>query len=67
MRSPAAPADIFSRIPVENIYRVFPKTLIGAVTMVIGITLMGFIGTYVQIGGETNTWGILIALFTAVV
>lgn len=56
---------IFSRIPVENIYRVFPKTLIGAVTMVIGITLMGFIGTYVQIDGEISTYGILIALFTA--
>ena len=58
---------LFSKIPVENIYKVFPKALIGAVTMVIGITLMGFIGTYVQIGGETNTWGILIALFTAIV
>ena len=58
---------LFSRIPVENIYKVFPKALIGAVTMVIGITLMGFIGTYVQIGGETNTWGIVIALFTALV
>lgn len=58
---------IFSRIPVENIYKVFPKALIGAVTMVIGITLMGFIGTYVQIGGETNIWGVVIALFTAIV
>ena len=58
---------VFKRIEVENIYRVFPPALIGAVTMVIGITLMGFIGTYVQIGGESNTWGILIALFTAVV
>lgn len=58
---------VFTKIPVENIYKVFPKALIGAVTMVIGITLMGFIGTYVQIGGETNTWGILIALFTAIV
>ena len=58
---------IFTKIPVENIYKVFPKALIGAVTMVIGITLMGFIGTYVQIGGETSTWGVLIALFTAIV
>lgn len=58
---------IFTRIPVENIYRVFPKALIGAVTMVIGITLMGFIGTYVQIGGESSIWGILIALFTALI
>ena len=58
---------IFTRIPVENIYKIFPKALIGAVTMVIGITLMGFIGTYVQIGGETSIWGILIALFTSIV
>lgn len=58
---------IFMKVPVENIYKVFPKTLIGAVTMVIGITLMGFIGTYVQIGGEANTWGILIALATAII
>ena len=58
---------IFSRIPVENIYRVFPKALIGAVTIVIGITLMSFIGTYVQVGGESNIWGILTALFTALV
>lgn len=58
---------IFTRISVENIYKVFPKALIGAVTAVIGITLMGFIGTYVQIGGEASTWGIVIALFTAVI
>lgn len=58
---------IFSKVPVDRIYEVFPKALIGAVTMVIGITLMGFIGTYVQVGGETNIWGILIALFTAIV
>ena len=56
---------IFSKVPVDHIYYVFPKALIGAVTMVIGITLMGFIGTYTQIGGETNIWGVLIALFTA--
>lgn len=58
---------VFTKVPVDNIYKVFPKALIGAVTMVIGITLMGFIGTYVQIGGETNTWGILIALITAII
>lgn len=58
---------IFTKVPVENIYKVFPKALIGAVTMVIGITLMGFIGTYVQIGGEASGWGILIALVTAII
>ena len=56
---------VFTRISVENIYKIFPKALIGAVTMVIGITLMGFIGTYVKINGETSQWGIMIALFTA--
>ncbi|MBR3333406.1 MAG: hypothetical protein IKG23_03880 [Clostridia bacterium] len=58
---------IFSRIPVEKIYRIFPKTLIGAVTIVIGITLMSFIGSYVQIDGADNIWGTLVALFTALV
>lgn len=58
---------IFTKIPVEDIFRVFPKSLIGAVTMVIGITLMGFIGTYVQIGGEVSAWGVMIALFTSLV
>lgn len=58
---------IFTRIPVENIYKVFPKALIGAVTMVIGISLMGFINTYVQIDGVTNMYGVGIALFTALV
>lgn len=58
---------IFTKIPVDSIYKVFPRALIGAVTMVIGITLMGFIGTYVQVGGETSMWGIAVALFTALV
>ena len=58
---------IFTRIPVDNIYKVFPKALIGAVTMVIGISLMGFINTYVQIDGVTNMYGVGIALFTALV
>lgn len=57
---------IFTKIPVSKIYNIFPKALIGAVTMVIGINLMGFIGTYVQVNGETTQWGILIAIFTAI-
>ena len=58
---------IFSKVPVNNIYKIFPRSLIGAVTAVIGITLMGFIGTYVQIDGVINQWGVAIALFTAIV
>lgn len=57
---------IFTKIPVEKIYDIFPRALIGSVTMVIGITLMGFINTYVQINGVINMYGIAIALFTAI-
>lgn len=52
---------IFKTIPVEKIYNIFPPTLIGAVTMVIGINLMGFIPTYL---GETGQWGVIVAFIT---
>lgn len=55
---------IFSKIPVEKIYKIFPRSLIGAVTVVIGINLMPFILDYVKIEGEVSPWGITIALFT---
>lgn len=55
---------IFTKIPVESIYKVFPKALIGAITCVIGVNLMPFCLTYVQIGGQTNMWGMVIALIT---
>lgn len=55
---------IFTKIPVNNIYKVFPPALIGAVTVVIGINLMGFIPTYI---GETGQWGVIIALLTAII
>lgn len=58
---------IFSRISVDNIYKIFPKSLIGAITAVIGINLMGFISTYVQVGGATSQWGIIIAFITMLV
>lgn len=57
---------LFFKIPVEKIYKIFPKSLIGSITMVIGITLMGFIGTYIKIGNEESIYGIIIALFTAI-
>ena len=55
---------IFTKIPVEKIYNVFPPALIGAVTVVIGVNLMPFILSYVQINGVTNMWGVGIALVT---
>ena len=38
---------IFTKVPVDTIYKVFPPALIGAVTVVIGINLMPFILSYV--------------------
>ena len=58
---------IFSKVPVDNIYKVFPKALIGAITVVIGINLMPFILTYVQVNGEANMWGVSVALLTTFV
>lgn len=55
---------IFSKISVDKIYNIFPKALIGAVTAVIGINLMGFIPTYVQVNGITNMWGVSVGLVT---
>lgn len=55
---------IFSKVPVDNIYKVFPRALIGAVTIVIGVNLMPFILTYVQVNGQTDPWGVAIAFIT---
>lgn len=55
---------IFTKIPVEKVYKVFPHALIGAITVVIGVNLMPFILSYVQINGVTNMWGVSVAFVT---
>lgn len=57
---------IFSKISSNSIYKIFPKSLIGAVTVVIGINLMPFIYTYLEIEGSINMWGVSIALVTMI-
>lgn len=57
---------IFTKILVEKVYKVFPHALIGAVTVVIGVNLMPFILSYVQIDGITNMWGVSVALLTMI-
>ena len=52
---------IFKYVPIENLYKVMPKVLIGSVTVVIGINLMGFIPGYI---GDTGITGVCIALIT---
>ena len=52
---------IFKYISVENLYKFMPKVLIGSITVVIGINLMGFIPGYI---GDTGNLGVVIALIT---
>lgn len=52
---------IFHFISIDNLYKVMPKVLIGSVTVVIGINLMGFIPGYI---GDTGNIGVIIALIT---
>ena len=52
---------IFTKIHYENVYKVFPHSLIGSVTAVIGLNLMSYIPGYV---GNTGTWGIVVAMIT---
>ena len=57
---------IFSKLSVEKVYKIFPKALIGAITVVIGVNLMPFILSYVQINGAINMWGVSVALVTMI-
>lgn len=52
---------VFMKIDVNYIYKVLPKVLIGSITVVIGITLMSFIPSYI---GNTGNVGMFIALIT---
>ena len=52
---------IFNRIPVDKLYKFMPKVLIGSITIVIGINLMGFITGYI---GDTGNLGVIIAFIT---
>lgn len=52
---------IFKYISVDKLYKFIPKVLIGSVTVVIGINLMGFIPGYI---GDTGNLGVVIAFIT---
>jgi len=51
---------VFTKISADKIYKVLPKVLIGSITIVIGVNLMGFITSYV---GTTNI-NLVLALVT---
>lgn len=52
---------IFKYISVDGLYKFMPKVLIGSITVVIGINLMGFIPGYI---GDTGNLGVVIAFIT---
>lgn len=52
---------IFRYISVDSLYKFMPKVLIGSITVVIGINLMGFIPGYI---GDTGNLGVVIAFIT---
>ena len=52
---------------IKWIDKIFPPTIIGAVTIVIGINLATFINGYTQVGGAHSDIGILIAIATMLI
>ena len=47
--------------------KIFPPTIVGAVTLVIGLNLAKFIDGYTQIGGAHSDIGIIIAIITMII
>lgn len=60
-------AFIIRRRGIQAINKVFPPTIVGAITIVIGANLAAYIPTYVQINGEYNLWGIVVGVTTMLV
>lgn len=52
---------------IGAINKIFPPTIVGAVTIVIGLNLAGFIPTYIQIDGSYSLWGAFVAIATMIV
>ena len=57
-------ALIIKKIGTSWVDKVFPPIIVGTAIMIIGINLMGFIPTYVQVNGAYSLLGIGMALFT---
>ena len=52
---------------IGAINKIFPPTIVGAVTIVIGANLATFIPTYVQVSGTYSLWGVAVAIATMIV
>lgn len=53
---------IFGKLNIDTMYKFLPKPLIGAITILIGLSLIGYVPTYL---GDSGSWGLAIALITA--
>lgn len=62
-----AMAMIIKHKGISAINKIFPPTIVGAVTIVIGLNLAGFIPTYIQVGGSYSLWGAFVAIATMIV
>ena len=59
-------AILFKKLGIEKMQEVFPKTIIGSITCVIGINLMSFIPTYTLINGKPSSIGVLISIIVSI-
>lgn len=60
-------ALLVKKYGVEGINKFLPPTIVGTITLVIGINLAGFIPTYLLTNGVATTAGTLVAIFTMIV
>lgn len=54
---------IFERFSIDTLYKFLPMPLIASVTILIGLSLIGYVPTYL---GETGNWGTIVALVSAI-
>lgn len=59
---------LISKLGIDRLRKILPSTIIGPITIVIGLNLAKFIPTYVgQTGGESNMAGVIVALVTMII
>ena len=59
---------LVSKLGIDKLRKILPATIIGPITIVIGLNLAKFIPTYVgQSGGASGNAGVLVAIFTMLV
>ena len=52
---------------IEFFNKIFPATIVGPVTVVIGLNLSKFIPTYTQVGGVASNIGVCVAIIVAII